>query len=158
MAPPRRSLRTSESAAGVLPPTSLAAASAGPALLPRPRPEIVAPGCSESSSSESILPNSDSVSGVPSSAGAMALLSRLPGPLARAAGPSRRGTTRERQLAGPAGVITRQESYRKCYITSFNLLLQKRTSEQFHGKEGFSSLYSVASLFPFLDSIASDLF
>ena len=33
--------------------------------------------------------------------------------------------------------ITRQESYRKCYITSFNLLLQKRTSERFHGKEGF---------------------
>jgi hypothetical protein len=30
-----------------------------------------------------------------------------------------------------------QMSYRKCYITSFNLLLQKRTSEQFHGKEGF---------------------
>ncbi len=40
-------------------------------------------------------------------------------------------------LAKSGLLITRQESYRKCYITSFNLLLQKRTSEQFHGKEGF---------------------
>ena len=43
--------------------------------------------------------------------------------------------------------ITRQESYRKCYITSFNLLLQKRTSEQFHGKEGFYTASLRFSLF-----------
>ena len=42
-------------------------------------------------------------------------------------------------------IITRQESYRKCYITSFNLLLQKRTSERFHGKEGF---YTASLHFP----------
>ena len=42
-------------------------------------------------------------------------------------------------------VITHQESYRKCYITSFNLLLQKRTSERFHGKEGF---YTASLHFP----------
>jgi hypothetical protein len=56
----------------------------------------------------------------------------------------------------PKVYITRQKSYRKCYITSFNLLLQKWTSEQFHGKEGFYTASLRFSLF--LDSIASDLF
>ncbi len=43
--------------------------------------------------------------------------------------------------------ITRQESYRKCYITSFDMLLQKRTSEQFHGEEGFYTVSLHFSIF-----------
>ncbi len=57
----------------------------------------------------------------------------------------------------PALRTSAWHSYRKCYITSFNLLLQKRASEQFHGKEVFFTVSLHFFLF-FWDSITSDLF